>query len=252
MTTQQQKKEQDWTTRFGEMVANLYGDKLTEPTHNELCDSIMSIANQGYTPANEARYILPFGLAQIFNEPPVIKVTLHTNNTPVSLYEIIQGDPVKNFESLINGINEICRPLDIPKEIRDGDRLPVLTVELTQPNNGKSVDIYQQYFPAEISHNLADFIKAAFAIESSANHTQIETPRKAEPEKPTPSDVEEVVRAKSSELIDENGKVCAELRTMRGIMGKGNAHDLQYARQRLPKHSDGFRFRDRGNGFPHS
>jgi hypothetical protein len=31
----------------------------------------------------------------------------------------------------------------------------------------------------------------------------------------------EVIRARSFELIDENGKVCAELRTMRGILGQG-------------------------------
>jgi hypothetical protein len=80
--------ESDWAQQFGNMIAGLYGDKLTPLTHNELCDSIMQIANEGNTVQAEAQRLLPLGLRRIFTEQPTVRVVLDINHKTHLLCEI--------------------------------------------------------------------------------------------------------------------------------------------------------------------
>jgi hypothetical protein len=166
MSTQQEKKEQDWTQRFGDMVANLYDDHLTVLTHNELGSSIIEIATLANTPENEARILLPLGLQEIFDEAPFIRINLHINKEPILLYEIKEGDLVQNFETLINGINEMCRHWHIPTEVDEAynelaKALPVLTVEFVR-DDGVTFNLYKQLWLKSALTTLCSFIEGKF------------------------------------------------------------------------------------------
>lgn len=215
-----------WAQQFGNMIASLYGDNLTKLTHNELCDAIMQIANEGNTFQAEAQRLLPLGLNHIFDAPPIIRISLHPGDESLSLCEITEGDLVKNAESLIKGINEICRPFDIP-DFAPKD--PSLVYELIG-QNGVEADLYSQFLPVEAFKPFADFIKQTFGIEVSMPEVELtsnpaEKPVQTVEAKPAQSepasDVQSVIRANRFELIDEDGNVAAELETMRGIMGQG-------------------------------